>query len=157
MDLLLHIIDVAQSRDHMTSTFLQPFHDVVISLPSGHMEELEKGSVPVDANIVLNMIYHPNNDTVAFPGDDPRPRNLAVNGHDTSGMAQSSHVLELDLHTNKPNAYMITHFPAAHANAVTCIVSGLCAATYVEFVVPGDGCMCGSCKIRQEEQSSQCK
>lgn len=51
----------------------------------------------MEGDIVLNMVDHLDNNTVAFSRNDLRPWKLAVDGKDTLGVAQSGHIVRKDL------------------------------------------------------------
>lgn len=55
------------------------------------------GYVPMQGYIVVDVIDDFDQEAVAFPGDDSRPRELPVNGHDGLCLAEPCDILQLYL------------------------------------------------------------
>lgn len=47
----------------------------------------------MEGDIVLDMVNHFDQEAVAFPCDDPRPRELPVNSDSAFCLAESGHIL----------------------------------------------------------------
>lgn len=50
--------------------------------------------VPMDTDIIRDVINHLDDDTIAFSGDNPWPWKLAIDSHNALSVAQSGHVLQ---------------------------------------------------------------
>lgn len=66
----------------------------------------------MDANIVGYMVNHLNLHSVAFPSNNSRAWKLPIHCHNALRMAQSRHILQLDLSNTKCN--MPIHFIILH-------------------------------------------
>jgi hypothetical protein len=66
----------------------------------------------VDGHVVLDIVNHLHDDTVAFPGDDLGAGELAVHRWDGAGGAQPCHVLQCNLpmqsHTGDETHYVMS-------------------------------------------------
>ena len=54
-------------------------------------------SIPVDTDVILNMVNNFNQKIVSFPNCDQRPRKLPIYSNDALRVAQSRHSYQLDL------------------------------------------------------------
>lgn len=54
-------------------------------------------AVPVDGDVVRNMVNYANEEAIAFPSDNPRAWELAVDRHDALRVAQTCHVLHYNI------------------------------------------------------------
>lgn len=124
------VVDVAAPcRDGALSHVSRPVSPSAPQLPDA-MPELKRGSgcglvrssysftwtlinmmentIPVNGDVVGDMVDHLDGDPVAFSGHYPRPRELPVDRHDALRAAESGHVCHLYLQT--------TMKVAVHAN-----------------------------------------
>lgn len=51
----------------------------------------------MDRYVVRNMVNHFDKETIALPSNDTRARELAIDGHHALGVAQTGHILQLNL------------------------------------------------------------
>ena len=102
----------------------------------------ERKSVPMQGDIVLDMVNHLNDNSIAFSRHYLWPREVTIDGHNGLGVAQSCCICHLDLHVtwyrDKNNLpYSCTAMEESELR------------THIELVMPG---WWGDCGVRESKQ-----
>ena len=116
-------------------------------------------SVPVNCQIVLNMVNHLNDHSVTFPCSYLWPWKLPIHRHDALGLAKSCHILHSNLRRilhmcSRRSRSIGKRKNSDKANKEKGYIKMGCS-TYVKLIVPSNALMLCKCRISKNPERNQ--